>query len=218
MRSAFDHIARAHAVMSGLVSEKELGLSGADVFRYCEKNFDKAHGHLYRAAYDAYDVIAVSYAIKIEELQKNFSSRALFTVIPDASEKIINPYESAKDLVTQEKLQKDVNNKAEEQEQFEQYETATNTLKDVYDTLTTHMPALLRVDKEERKSERKNNLGLAIGIIGTVLGIIGVVLIFWNPFGKSSSANSGPTAIIDEVNTRTSPEHNSTEKVVLPSH
>lgn len=231
VRSAFDHVARAHAVMYGLITEKELGLSGADVYTYCDKNFDKAHGHLYRAAYDAYDVIAVSSCLEIDKLTNSFSSRALFTVIPDASEKIINPYELAKNLVTKEKLQKDVNNKAEEQEQFEQYEKATNTLKDVHDTIIAHMPALIKIDTEEaaeiaerrrkeeadlaqnRKSDLKNNWGLAIGIIGIIIGIIGWL---WNPF-VNTSANSRPPAIANESSTSTSPEHAPTEEMVLPS-
>ena len=57
IRSAFDHLMRVEAFFKGIKSEEEIVKeSQLSIHKYCEKNLSKAYGHLYRAAYDAYDL------------------------------------------------------------------------------------------------------------------------------------------------------------------
>lgn len=153
IRSSFDHIARVHAIMYSTdvnINSTDSGLSNYD---YCIKNLDKAHAHLYRAAYDAYDVIAITLQKEVEKLLNSISRETLFAVIKDAHDKIYLPYHSARDLVTKEKINKDVSSKVDEQKQFAEYEVATNQLKDVQEYILKHMKALTEYEEARRKEE-----------------------------------------------------------------
>ncbi|SJZ36047.1 hypothetical protein SAMN02745119_00237 [Trichlorobacter thiogenes] len=181
LRSAFDHVARAHAVLYQLpIAEEYEG----DEFKYCHKNLDKAHGHLYRAAYDAYDVIAIALAEEIDEYLDSFSKNTLFVVIPDASAKIIRPFEEAKTLVTAEKCRKDVTCKAEEEEQFSQYEKAADQLVNVKDEILRHMASLAAYDAEQKQAQtqaqiqadRRHKTGTYLAIGGILISIVSIVI------------------------------------------
>lgn len=174
IRSAFDHIARSHAAMYGLTPEEDLKkLTGLSLYEYCRKNLDKAHGHLYRAAYDAYDVIAVALALKNGRLLDSVSNKALFAVIPNAHEKIMRPYSDAMAIVTKEKTKKDVISREEEQSQFDQYEKAVNMLKDINDSIIEKMPSLTAYDDEDGKKDKNNTrftiLVALLSILVTIL-------------------------------------------------
>lgn len=171
IRSAFDHVARSHAVMYDCGINGNLTESGLSSYEYCSKNLDKAHGHLYRAAYDAYDVTAIALQEEIEKLINSVSREALFAVIPDAVNKIYNPYHDARKLVTQEKIYKDVTSRAEEEKQFMQYEEATNQLLDVEKTVREYMPALIEYDKEKIPWKKLAIVSFIFGAIGTIAAI-----------------------------------------------
>lgn len=171
IRSAFDHVARVHAVMYDCDVNNSLTESGLSSYEYCSKNLDKAHGHLYRAAYDAYDVIAISLQQEIEKLINSISRETLFAVIPDAVIKIYNPYIEASKLVTQEKIYKDVTSRAEEEKQFIQYEEAANQLFDVKETILKFMPALIEYENEKIPWKKLAIVGFIFGTIGTIATI-----------------------------------------------
>lgn len=171
IRSAFDHIARVHAVMYCDGVNDNLAESGLSSFEYCTKNLDKAHGHLYRAAYDAYDVIAISLQKEIERLLNSISRETLFAVVPDAHNMIYIPYHEARKLVTQEKTYKDVTSRTEEEKQFKQYETATNQLLDVKETILKHMAALVEYDKEKTPWKKLAIVGFVLTALSTIIAI-----------------------------------------------
>jgi hypothetical protein len=61
LRSAFDHVARAHSVLCNVVPQEVIQkTTNFNADDYCRKNYSKAYAHLYRAGYDAYDCIAIS--------------------------------------------------------------------------------------------------------------------------------------------------------------
>jgi hypothetical protein len=55
LRNAFEHTMRVSAVMYASI-ETGPTESGLTPCQYCERNLDKAMGHVYRAAYDALDI------------------------------------------------------------------------------------------------------------------------------------------------------------------
>lgn len=171
IRSAFDHVARTHAVMYDCDINNSMAESGLSSYDYCSKNLDKAHGHLYRAAYDAYDVIAISLQEEIEKLINSVSREALFAVVPDAVNKIYNPYHEARKLVTKEKIYKDVTSRAEEEKQFIQYEKATNHLLDVEKTIRKYMPALIEYNKEKIPWQKLAIVGFIATTLSTIIAI-----------------------------------------------
>lgn len=183
-RSAFEHIMRVKALIFGCVKEEDiLENTHLSLKEYCLRNIDKAHGHLYRAAYDAYDVIAFKFAKDIQNIMKNISYEAAFHIIPDFNSRVNKPYQEALKLVTKGKLKKDVGSKNEEEKEFSEYENAANKLRDVIDILNDYMPQMTmyvreieknRIDIE--KSKFINKWGLIIGIIAGVIGLISLVL------------------------------------------
>jgi hypothetical protein len=148
LRSALDHIMRAHNVEHELISEDEISKSsGLTPKVYCKKNYEKAYAHLYRAGYDAYDCIAIGIIDEIDKLLDSVSKHALYTVIPGATDTIINPYREAKKLFTSAKIKKDVESHNQERKQFEQYESANGQLCDILDMLNGHARTLIEFDK-----------------------------------------------------------------------
>ena len=172
VRSAFDHIMRAHNVEYQLISEEEIkettGLNSGD---YCRKNYEKAYAHLYRAGYDAYDCIAISMIDRINYLLKTVSRQALHAVIPNVTSSIIKPYKEAKDLFTKAKVQKDVESHDQEKKQFEEYEQANKQLFDIKSILEDHETQLIDYDKElNQKTWLQRLFVVAVAIVAFILG------------------------------------------------
>lgn len=67
LRSALDHIMRAHGVVHGTSNaDAAVSESGLTVYDYCTKNLSKAKGHLYRAGFDAYDIIGINTSLELD--------------------------------------------------------------------------------------------------------------------------------------------------------
>lgn len=177
LRSALTHIMRAHGIVYGVVDEKIISeKTNIPAFDYCKKNIDKAKGHLYRAAYDAYDIIAINLSEKINEYLDSFSPQALYTVIPDAARNIAKPFKKAQALITVGKLEKDIGT-LEIEKQFAEYETATFQLIDIVDELEDKMAELIEFDNDLKKKDKKHIAIAVIGIaIGTILALIGITI------------------------------------------
>ena len=102
LRSALDHMMRAHSISCGVGSLRpELQMEPSD---YCRKNLDKAIGHLYRAGYDAYDILSIRLIEDIEKCLNDVSSEAIYHVIPTASEQIMRPLIAAKQMLEDAKI------------------------------------------------------------------------------------------------------------------
>lgn len=194
IRSAFEHISRAHAALYGFGDDevKDSGLSHHD---YCGMNLNKAHGHLYRAAYDAYDAIGIAITEIVRDNLDSISKVTLYSVIPEATEIIIVPYEIANQLITEEKKKKDVVSKEIEEKIFLEYEKAILGLIEVKKFLEVRMSALIAFDTElqekekikkeenskreelERKKDRRNRLLTVVGIVIAALTLLATVLV-----------------------------------------
>ena len=158
LRSAFDHIARAHGVMYGVGVNNEKSISennGIDAFAYCDKNLDKAFAHLYRAGYDAYDVISIEFRDNIKAILKELPSDILYRVIPDASEEIIQKGDEARELLIKAKMEKDVQDRKNEEEAYKKYESANALLKEVLNRLQKAEPEMSKLYQEYLMMKKK---------------------------------------------------------------
>ncbi|ESQ17436.1 MAG TPA: hypothetical protein DDY14_04910 [Chromatiaceae bacterium] len=78
LRDALDHLMR---VMLARMAPEE-GLDGADD-GYCEKNLQKAVGHVFRAAFDALDGTLLSLRERIRDTLEGYEVQVIRDVIPD---------------------------------------------------------------------------------------------------------------------------------------
>ncbi|MBN1574255.1 MAG: hypothetical protein JW984_13740 [Deltaproteobacteria bacterium] len=76
LRSAFDHLMRADSAKYGIYSEEEIfEESGLGIVEYYKTNLDKALAHLFRAGYDAYDIIAIGLIDQIDSMLNEISPK-----------------------------------------------------------------------------------------------------------------------------------------------
>lgn len=78
LRDAFDHLMRV--VAARLSDTPPPGSNQAD---YCDKNLEKAVGHVYRAAFDALDGTMLSVKEKVVEVLEGYPLSVVTEVIPD---------------------------------------------------------------------------------------------------------------------------------------
>lgn len=175
LRSALDHIMRAHSVSHGLVPENTIRQStGMDAPAYCRKNIDKAIGHLYRAGYDAYDCISIKLIEEIEDMLSGVSQTTLYQVVPDAATKIVRPYDKCKVMFVSAKTQKDVESREQERKAFDIYEEAASQLTDIRELLVDSLKSITDYEKEIRG---KSKVGLVVNVaIGVGCAFIGWLL------------------------------------------
>ncbi|MEI7834207.1 MAG: hypothetical protein WCJ56_13545 [bacterium] len=177
LRSAFDHVMRTHAVIFGIETEESISTqTNMTAYDYCKSNIDKALGHLYRAGYDAYDIISISLSEKIRNILEGRSSEALFHVIPEFAA-MTNMIENAEALIISAKVQKDVQAVDIEQAQFLNYATANTTLERIYRQLVTAMPQVLSYEEEQGKKQKKEQrraliINIIIAIATLVIGVV----------------------------------------------
>jgi hypothetical protein len=184
MRSALDHIMRAHSRLYGISSqfEDEPNDEPSDESRYeyCRKHLDKARGHLYRAGYDAYDVISMTLLDDIYAMENSVSKDAFYTVIPDGSE-LLKKADKAKEWFTAAKSERDIEISTKEQgTQFEEYENANIELAEIRNTISSYMRQLIEFDSNKAKKDRKQTIinisSISIGILGLIAAIVALFL------------------------------------------
>lgn len=173
LRSALDHIMRIHARVLSAEDGGRNPQGADDTDSYIDRHISKAAGHLYRAAYDAYDIIGIQFLDAIQALLSSVSREALYSVIPDAHGRILTPIRSSSRRFTAAKISKDVESREEEANRFAEYEAAVEEYMRIGACLSEHMPALLEFDRE-RKYTRQRNLALniAIALSSAILGAL----------------------------------------------
>ncbi|GAI94361.1 unnamed protein product, partial [marine sediment metagenome] len=105
LRNAFDHTMKTFSEGESL-----------------EENFKKAVGHLYRAGFDAYEVISISIIKHIQDIRKNFSFEAIVTAYPDYYKKILPTIEKIKRAKVRARSNKTVKDNVSPEEHFKEYE------------------------------------------------------------------------------------------------
>lgn len=175
LRSAFDHINRAHytAYFESDMSSEDL--SGKTIFDYVKSNLDSAKAHLLRAGYDAYDALGMA-LIELVEKTLIIPRENLYKIQPDALNVIIQPFEKAKTILTNSKLEKDISLdfSADCYEQSKEAVSFLLSLKDLIEHIERENYLL---SKSENKKRFKSLIDMAI--VGIVVGI---VVTFINPY------------------------------------
>ncbi|MBN1343266.1 MAG: hypothetical protein JXQ73_11335 [Phycisphaerae bacterium] len=194
LRNGFDHDNRVKAVLLlGDNSGAEKAKLGP--YEYCVKNVNKAIGHVYRAGYDALEIVYLHESSEIVRLLDGFRMSTLATVMPDYAEAIHAKRDAARELHKKAKSFKDVESEKLLEEgqlgegfsvHFDNYEKAVAILDALVQTLHGKLPVLQQVEEEKerdlegqlRTARSQRNWAL-IGILATVvLAAIGI-LVTW---------------------------------------
>jgi hypothetical protein len=161
-----------------------------------DKNFDKAKGHLYRAGYDAYEIIVISKLAEIKEVKEQFRFEAITTAYPDYFSKVVPTTSRAKKLLVAARANKKIDNgiKAEtEEKHFIAFESIATELIKLVDEIVLQVDGIrevhqniidkenkkkdkeLRILQDQKRKNRRNNLLIGIIaplIIAIIVGII----------------------------------------------
>lgn len=171
-RNALDHDMRVRGVT---ILRDLSGPDRADIapFEYCKQNISKAIGHIYRAGYDALDVISFSLLDEIGRLCDSVSQTTLVAVIPGYGSVIRSRLQDATKMCNAAKANKDVESDNVAEQHFRSYEQAIETLSEVKHTLEEHLPELRRVDAESSQAYlRQRNWTIGIGLASIVISIL----------------------------------------------
>jgi hypothetical protein len=159
LRNSLDHIMRTFGSPENL-----------------EVNFDKAKGHLYRAGYDAYEIIAISKLAAIKEIKEQFKFEAITIGYPDYFSKVVPVITTAKNELVSARANKKIDNGLDvkiEEKHFNKFEKITTELIKIVDNLDLHIDGIIEAQREIRRKYWRNV------IITTLLSslIIGFVLL-----------------------------------------
>lgn len=176
LRNAFDHAMRAIAVFHGAAKPAD----GMSEFDYCITNVSKASGHIYRAGYDALDVISLALTNDIKRLIESVRRTTLVAVIPNYSTEIREPVENAISTCDAAKATKDIEIDGADPQNFAQYEHAIKILFDAKERLYKVLPELERVEGEARDADaisdqkrlRERNIAYGVAAASIVIGAI----------------------------------------------
>lgn len=175
LRNSYDHVMRASYAATWEESCKEL---------------ERAEGHLYRAAYDAYQIIHIFAYDEIQKLLSQYSSEVIVQVIPeyytDLKPKINELHE---DMVKCRSMKLEVKERPEDldksdefdsliKDKFDEYDETASAWKAIRDRVQKCVPDLEQVAQEKRKSKLRSELlsPFVIGLL-TGLGILAITLL-----------------------------------------
>ena len=153
LRSAFDHVMRAMTKMDKSELEDEIS---------------SAEKHLFRAAYDACEVIILDRLDYIERLKSKVSIKAINKVYPEYATEVL-PFAA--------KLKKDVVGVRQIdnlRERVNQYEEQINKIIDYSENLEVLMPAIVK-EKDKEDVESLFSPTFVTIIVGSVLVVISIL-------------------------------------------
>ena len=195
-RDAHDHLMRAIA---------EIAKGDAHDTDYVRTHFDKARGHVFRAAYDALEGIGISCKVKLHALQ-DIPTGAFTAVYPEYWKDILK-FDKIDEEIIERRNSKDIGR--DTLENLEKYERLVEELYTIHHAALMAIPALedwaRRYDAErERDASRgfrwKGKDYLAYGLVGGV-----VLAMIVEPLKRffSSSATTAPAVSTNQVITST---------------
>lgn len=151
-RNSYDHFLRALA----------------DISKY-DFEIDKAKGHLYRAAYDAYEILAISKLDIIKSLLRKYDADLLNKAYPKFINERYHQISQIEKLLVKARERKTdfINNTSN----FDTYEIAVNQLIEIADEVVNHIPLILKQRKREFNKKIIIGVGGPIGF-GILLLII----------------------------------------------
>lgn len=177
LRDANDHLMR---VLAARLSE--FPPNGSTEAGYCEKNLDKAIGHVYRAAFDSLDGTVMSLREKVVEVLANYPLAAIKDVIPNYWELRTKLDKLTQDVATH-RAAKDVAGNVGET--LNLYIQDTEHIKVFYTQIIQAGPALddyLKCHKKEETQEDKRHFKVhtAAGLAYKTIAAIFVLLVgYW---------------------------------------
>lgn len=191
LRNALDHRMRADGVWRHGIKPRQG--TEQDPFKYCEKNLQKALGHVYRAGYDALDILALNRIRQIEKYVDSYRMSTLHTVISDFATRVRQPFEEGVGQCDSAKQGKDVEPEKVEQHPvyFAEYKVALDRLDSVLSVLHAHDKDLVAVEEDTRNREaeaaardartaneylKQRNYAL-IGIVVTIVTAIAAIIV-----------------------------------------
>lgn len=143
LRNAFDHIMRCHL----------------DECDYTE-HVRKAKGHLYRAGYDAYEIIAIDISEWIKKLLSEYKAPVIARILPDYYTKILPLVDSLEKRLRDARANKKVGNSSTHtesnilekvKEEFEEYSNLVTELSQVKDNIEAAIPTIEKIDSATQK-------------------------------------------------------------------
>jgi hypothetical protein len=175
LRNTLDHIMRS--------------FSSPDSFG---KNFDKAKGHLYRAGYDAYEIVVISKLAEIKEIKEQFKFGAITTAYPDYFAKVVPATAKAKRQLVSARANKKIDNDLDaktEEKHFLQFENIATELIQLVDDLNLHIEGIAEANKDLKRKFWRNSI-ISVLAIGLILLVI--EYLFFIPKEKVREKNIKP--------------------------
>jgi len=156
IRNAFDHVMRTFADGESLTA-----------------NFENATGHLYRAGFNAYEVISISIIKQIQDFRRNYSFDAIVTAYPDYYHKIIPRIEEIKKIKVNTRGNKTVNGSIIPEEHFRDFGKIVADLDKLKKEMDLHVTAIQDAEHNIKKRQFRNRI---IALLSTVVG--GIIVYF----------------------------------------
>jgi hypothetical protein len=150
LRNTLDHIMRSFIYPNKLEAE-----------------FDEAKEHLYRAGYDAYEVLSINISNAIVKRIEKYSTRVITTVFPayytDVKQSIISIQVDLAEIRAHKRLNPETGTKS-----FTPYKEKVSQLLIHHKACEFRIPDL---QKERRNGWIKAGVGFLIGVVITILGL-----------------------------------------------
>ena len=168
LRNALDHIMRA-------VNNPES----------LEINFEKTKGHLYRAGYDAYEILAVSKLNEIIDIKKQFSYNAIIEGYPKYHNDVIPMINKAKNELAygraNKKIDTDLGIDADkEKKHFNEFELIVKSLTSLVDDIINHIGGIKEAQDNHRRRNIKNIILISLLCPFTVGIVIWLINLLFN--------------------------------------
>ena len=182
LRDAFDHLMRVFAAR-----HTNIPPPGSVEQGYCQKNLEKAIGHVYRAAFDALDGTTISLKQQIAEILEPYPVEVLTEVIPNYWSRKADLNRLVLD-VAKNRASKDVG--GDLASTFDNYVADNNALSTFYDEIVKLGPTLDECKAQKKLSEsredkrhRKNHFFSGLGY-KSVAALFALIIAFF--FGQQS--------------------------------
>lgn len=213
LRNAFDHLYRAQIVFRNLTDRVKQLLPAYeephDKPGYCKKHLEKAWAHLYRAGYDACDLICINLLTDVEvewvSISREYKTEVINATMPEFFSDIYDKIVAAKqESVISRSLkdidsQKSVVSKEEEKDRFHKYEDIVNDLESIQNLLRSKRPNLAAYAKKHGQEERTKTIKhILLGILITMIGgiIVKSAISYYDKSQLPSQQNTRAGAVL----------------------
>lgn len=164
-RSALDHICRAMSSEAHMVEENVAS-------DYVSGNFDKAIGHLYRAFFDAADMLSILLRGRVLDVLEGFDVECITAVCPDYFKEVRPRVEQISAEIAGIRESKDIKVKAAIDD-VKCYDNLLDELRGMYNGLLTKVPSFQEYASKQKQTRLFKWLwqGVLV-VIGVILGYL----------------------------------------------